>query len=121
MSKGKVLRAVRRQCVECMGNHATYVKGCTSPACPLFPYRLGTDPDRVCMTEAEKTARAERLGLRNRPAPCGENRPESTIAPDAGVLSPTTPCPDVGANGAAVPTAQPNGEAVGVCGEQRQT
>lgn len=44
MSKGNVLKAIKRQCAECMGNHPGYVRGCTSVACPLFPYRLGSDP-----------------------------------------------------------------------------
>jgi hypothetical protein len=40
------LKAIRFQCIECMGFSAFEVKKCTSVLCSLYPYRLGTNPDR---------------------------------------------------------------------------
>jgi len=33
--------AIRAFCVECMGGSLPDVKDCTSPNCPLYPFRLG--------------------------------------------------------------------------------
>ena len=39
---GRSLRAaVDAICIECFGYEAGAVKHCTSPACPLYPYRRG--------------------------------------------------------------------------------
>ncbi len=35
------LKAIRYQCLECMGFSAFEVKKCTSPLCQLFPFRQG--------------------------------------------------------------------------------
>ena len=40
------IKAIRFQCLECVGFVASEVKKCTSPLCSLFPYKLGTNPDR---------------------------------------------------------------------------
>ena len=41
---GRALRAaVTHQCIECMGYDRSAVKGCTAPACSLYPYRPGKD------------------------------------------------------------------------------
>jgi len=44
--------AIKAQCVECMGFQRSQVKGCTSFACPLYPYRPS-------QTEAEVKVDAE--------------------------------------------------------------
>jgi hypothetical protein len=38
------IKAIRHHCIECMGFVTSEVKGCTSPLCSLFPYRLGKAP-----------------------------------------------------------------------------
>ena len=38
------IKAIRCQCIECMGFVTSEVKGCASPLCSLFPYRLGKVP-----------------------------------------------------------------------------
>lgn len=43
MSATKLLKAIRKQCVNCMGNQAFLVPNCTAPNCSLFPYRMGKD------------------------------------------------------------------------------
>jgi hypothetical protein len=35
------IRAIRFFCVECMGFNDKEVKVCTSPLCPLYPFRMG--------------------------------------------------------------------------------
>lgn len=44
MTKSAVLRAIRKNCIECMGGQAYEVPKCTSPKCPLFALRSGADP-----------------------------------------------------------------------------
>jgi hypothetical protein len=34
-------KAIRSHCIECMGFQASLVKECTSPLCPLYPFRIG--------------------------------------------------------------------------------
>jgi hypothetical protein len=43
--RGKpLLQAMRRRCVDCCGGKVDEVRRCTAVACPLWPYRMGTDP-----------------------------------------------------------------------------
>ena len=35
------IKAIRLQCVECMGHQFKLVPGCTDVHCSLFPYRMG--------------------------------------------------------------------------------
>jgi hypothetical protein len=43
--RGKpLLQAMRRRCVDCCGGKKDEVRRCTAVACPLWPYRMGTDP-----------------------------------------------------------------------------
>ena len=43
-TKGELLRTIRKNCIECMGNQPSLVEGCTAPNCELFEYRMGKDP-----------------------------------------------------------------------------
>jgi hypothetical protein len=38
--------SIRAFCLECMGWSPEKVKHCTSPTCPLYPFRLGYDPTK---------------------------------------------------------------------------
>ena len=38
------IKAIRHQCIECMGFIISAITGCTSPLCSLYPYRLGKVP-----------------------------------------------------------------------------
>ena len=40
------LKAIRYQCLECLGWSASEVKNCTGKLCPLYPYRFGHNPER---------------------------------------------------------------------------
>ncbi len=35
------IRAIRLQCIECMGHQPLQVSGCTDIHCTLYPYRMG--------------------------------------------------------------------------------
>ena len=49
--------AIKQFCYECMGFNHGDVTGCTSPLCPLFPFRKGTvDPDYSPITADEAQA-----------------------------------------------------------------
>jgi len=39
-------KAIRYQCLECVGWSASEVKECTDNHCPLYPLRMGTNPSR---------------------------------------------------------------------------
>jgi len=42
------IKAIRAQCVSCMGGHYAEVRACPSEtSCPLWVYRLGTNPALV--------------------------------------------------------------------------
>lgn len=40
------LSAIRTFCLECVGWGYYEVEKCTSPLCPLFPFRFGKNPSR---------------------------------------------------------------------------
>jgi len=39
------IKAIRYQCLECMGWSAHDARNCTSKFCSLYPYRLGKSPE----------------------------------------------------------------------------
>ena len=39
-------RGIRYQCLECVGWSASKVKECTDHHCPLYLFRMGTNPSR---------------------------------------------------------------------------
>ncbi len=41
------IKSIRFHCLECVSWSTAEVKNCTSPLCPLYPYRLGTNPERT--------------------------------------------------------------------------
>ena len=40
------IKAIRYQCLECMGFQYGLVADCTSVLCSLYPYRMGKNPER---------------------------------------------------------------------------
>lgn len=75
--RGKpLLQAMRRRCVDCCGGKVDEVRRCTAVACPLWPYRMGTDPWQA---EAPKAARERQPVV---PAPMKPERaPEPAAVP----------------------------------------
>jgi len=43
ISKSTLWKAIRKQCIECMGGQIGLIDGCTSPKCSLFSFRMGSD------------------------------------------------------------------------------
>ena len=40
------LKAIRAKCIDCCGGSKSYIATCGIPDCPLYPYRLGKNPNR---------------------------------------------------------------------------
>ena len=40
------VKSIRKKCVECTGGSLKEVRECVIPDCPLFPYRMGKNPNR---------------------------------------------------------------------------
>lgn len=53
------LSAIRAHCLECVCWSVDQVKNCTSPLCPLYPFRLGNNPVRKGMGGDTSRARAK--------------------------------------------------------------
>lgn len=45
MPRNTPLKAIRKKCLECSGGDKQEVRKCFLHQCPLFPYRLGHDPE----------------------------------------------------------------------------
>ncbi len=43
------IKAIRAKCLDCSGNHPSEVRNCVITDCPLYPYRLGKNPNRKSM------------------------------------------------------------------------
>jgi hypothetical protein len=51
-----VLKAIRAKCLDCSGGIHAEVVDCLVRICPLYPFRLGTNPWRAPPTEAKREA-----------------------------------------------------------------
>lgn len=58
-----VLKAIRAKCMDCCGQQPSEVRRCTASACPLWPFRMGSNPWRTAreMSDEERAAAVERL------------------------------------------------------------
>lgn len=54
MSPGQALRA---RCIDCCGGSSNEVRLCTAVACPSWPFRMGKNPWRQPLSEAQREAR----------------------------------------------------------------
>lgn len=43
-SKMPLAKVIRRKCLDCVGNTPSEVRRCAHKDCPLWPYRMGTNP-----------------------------------------------------------------------------
>ncbi len=57
------VRAIRKNCLDCMCGSSREVELCTVTYCPLYPFRFGSNPYRSerVLTEEQKTKQAEIL------------------------------------------------------------
>jgi hypothetical protein len=53
--------AIRANCIDCAGGNAAEVRRCAMLTCPLWPFRMGTDPYREPMSDEKREAAAVRL------------------------------------------------------------
>lgn len=55
------IKAIRAKCLDCSGDATSEVKLCPLTHCPLYPFRLGRNPNIKPRTEEQRRASAERL------------------------------------------------------------
>ncbi len=65
------LKAIREKCLDCCCGNAAEVRKCVAVDCPLWPFRMGTNPFRKKreLTPEQKCQRAKRLTKANKPDP----------------------------------------------------
>jgi len=51
------LSALRSRCIDCCGGSVEEVRSYTAFACPAWPFRMGANPWRVPLSDAEKARR----------------------------------------------------------------
>ena len=56
-----LLRAIRAKCLDCCGEKSAEVRRCGMIDCPLWAYRMGSNPFRKPMSEEQKRAAGQRL------------------------------------------------------------
>jgi len=60
--KRPLLRVIRANCIECAGNNEAEVRRCRMVACPMWPYRMGTNPlQRRTLTDEQRAELAARM------------------------------------------------------------
>lgn len=52
--KGKVLSAIRAKCMDCCAYQEAEVRECKIKSCPLWPFRMATNPFRKRKTQEQK-------------------------------------------------------------------
>lgn len=57
------VKAIRRLCLECLGNSSVAVEECTNEPCEVFAFRLGKNPYRTArvLSDEQKDVIARRL------------------------------------------------------------
>jgi hypothetical protein len=73
------LRALRLKCLDCCNDSVQEVRLCTAVACPSWPFRMGKNPWRDPLGDAE---RARRAATMNRNRASNLTKPEKTQVPD---------------------------------------
>jgi hypothetical protein len=60
-TKTDLLKTIRARCLDCTCDQIKEVQLCPSEDCPLWKYRMGKDPDKRQLSDAQKQARAAAL------------------------------------------------------------
>jgi hypothetical protein len=65
------LKAIREKCLDCCCENAAEVRKCVAVDCPLWPFRMGTNPFRKKreLYRQQKHERSERLRKARRSSP----------------------------------------------------
>jgi len=63
MKQKNPVKAIRKHCLDCLGNSPTAVEECTNESCELYDFRFGKNPHRTkrVMTEEQREAAKQRL------------------------------------------------------------
>lgn len=59
------LKAIRKNCIQCIGSIREIPKCTASKSCPLYPFRMGTNPFRQKRVLSEEQREAARLRLQH--------------------------------------------------------
>jgi len=79
---------IRAHCLDCCGGSSDEVRKCTALDCPSWPFRIGTNPWRAPLSEAERTRRRDRIARVGRRA---GNSPEPEKPRGVEAASPSAP------------------------------
>lgn len=63
------LKAIRKECMYCMGKSSQLVEDCSSSECALYPFRLGTNPNigpRLLTEDQKEVLRDQLKGIRSK-------------------------------------------------------
>ena len=75
-TKGAILHVVRQKCLDCSGGRRGEVRACTLIACPLWPFRMGADPEPGHVRGCAKASLA-----RNRSPGAGVGQDRDSLRP----------------------------------------
>jgi len=55
MGRGRPsVKLIRRFCLECMGGSQLLVRNCSTGECPVWPFRMGKNPNRAGIGDATR-------------------------------------------------------------------
>jgi len=91
--------AIRAHCLDCCGGSSDEVRKCTAVRCPSWPFRLGANPWRAPLSEAQRARRRERIA---RVAKRAGNSPQPEKSRGVDTASRSAPIP-----AAAAETSEP--------------
>jgi hypothetical protein len=75
--KTNPVKAIKQFCAECLGFRPQDIPNCTVTVCPLFAFRMGSNPYRTEMSEERREKLRERApGLRRNPSPTKQETPK---------------------------------------------
>ena len=63
-----ILKAIREKCLDCSCGNRAEVKDCLVQGCPLYPFRMGTNPWRTEASEATREVRRQNAAKTNESA-----------------------------------------------------
>lgn len=72
-----VMRAIRAKCLDCSGGSHVEVADCLVTTCPLYPFRLGTNPWRAERSDAQREASQKALAKAKSPPSLGASADEA--------------------------------------------
>jgi hypothetical protein len=98
-----VLKAIRMKCLDCCCYQISEVARCTAVNCPLWPFRMGTNPWRAPVSEERRAAMAARMvSGSGKPLNHGEEIEEAEPEVPGPVALPDPAIPMAGATGPAM-------------------